>query len=64
MFIKNYTKISELLNRLTKNKVPFVWEEEWKRPMKEMKRELAQCTALKLVDYSSEGAVILAVNTS
>ena len=64
MFIKDYAELLEPLNRLTKNEISFAWEEKHKATMKEIKKQLVPCMAIKPIDYNSEGAVIIVVYTS
>ena len=64
MFIKDYAKVAAPINRLTQNNIPFVWGEEQRIAMAEMKRLLAESAPLKPIDYESEGAVVLSVDTS
>ena len=62
MFIKDYAKVLEPINKLTKDESTFEWSKEQKGAMREMKRHLAECAALRPLNYESKGAVILAVD--
>ena len=64
MFIKDYAKVAALINQLTQNNIPFVWGEDQRMSMAEMKRLLVESAPLKPIDYESEGAVVLLVDTS
>jgi hypothetical protein len=64
MFIKDYAKVVEPINRLKKKDTPFVWGEEQDEAQARIKQLILECPALKPIDYESPNPVILAVDTS
>ncbi len=64
IFIKDYVKKVNPLNRLLCKDVPFEWGPAQEQAMDELKRALLHLPALRPIDYDSEAPVILAINTS
>ena len=64
MFIKDYAKVTQPLTHLLRSKVPFEWGERQDLAMKEVKKLLSVCPALKPIDYHLNTFVILGVDTS
>ena len=64
VFIKDFAKIAEPLNRLLRKDEPFVWGSEQESAMSELKERLKNAVPLGNIDYESEGKVVLAVDTS
>ena len=63
MFIKDYAKIAAPINKLTQ-RCKFEWGEQQQSSMAQLKKSLAKSAPLKPIDYESDGAVILSVDTS
>ncbi|TFY53807.1 hypothetical protein EVJ58_g9240 [Rhodofomes roseus] len=64
IFVKDFAKLAKPLTRLTKREVDFEWGSEEERAMKLLKDALIDSPALLPIDYTSERAVILAVDSS
>ena len=64
MFIKDYAKVVEPINRLKRKGVVFEWTEEQQAAQDEIKAMIRACPALKPIDYESDEPVVLAVDTS
>ena len=64
VFIKDFAKIAAPLNRLLRKGVPFIWGPEEQKSMDDLKEALINHVPLGNIDYESDGAVILAVDTS
>ena len=64
IFIKDFAKLAEPLNKLLRKDVPFVWDQEQKESMKNLKSALENAVPLGNIDYESNGMVVLAVDTS
>lgn len=63
MFIKNYTIIARPLIHLTRKDVPFEFGPDQIRCFETLKDVVANCPAIRPVDYNSEEPVILAVDS-
>ena len=64
MFIKDFAKISEPLNRLKRKNVQFVWGTEQEESMSALKAALIDTPALMPIDYHLDSDVVLSVDTS
>ena len=64
VFIKDFAKLAGPLNNLLRLKVPFEWNKEHDDAMQLLKDALDKAVPLGNIDYESEGAVVLAVDTS
>jgi hypothetical protein len=64
VFIKDFAKIAEPLNRLTRKNTPFEWGPAQEKSMADLKEALRNSVPLGNVDYESDGTVVLAVDTS
>src|SRR5882757_2672083 len=64
MFIKDFARVSEPLNRLKKKNVAFVWGPEQEESMQALKNALESAPAIIPIDYSLDMEVILSVDTS
>ena len=64
IFIKDFAKISWLLNNLLKSNVSFEWGPEQEKSMQDLKDVLISCPALRPLNYTSDIPVILRVDTS
>ena len=63
-FIKDFARIATPLNRLLRKGVPFTWGPLQEKSMAELKEALINFVPLGNIDYESDGAVVLAVDTS
>jgi hypothetical protein len=64
VFIKDFARLAGPLNNLLRLNVPFKWTEEHDQAMQNLKDALKNAVPLGNIDYESEGAVVLAVDTS
>jgi transposase InsO family protein len=64
IFIKNYSQVSQPLNHLTRNGVPFEWGPKQQKAMDLLKSLVITSPALRPIDYTTEREVILAVDSS
>jgi len=64
VFIKDFAKIAEPLNRLLRKEVEFEWGTEQEESMFNLKAALENAVPLGNIDYESDGTVVLAVDTS
>lgn len=64
IFIKNFAHRAHPLIFLTRKGVPFTFEEPQIRSQNDLKDALLESPALRAIDYTSDAAVILAVDTS
>ena len=64
VFIRDFAKLAEPLVRLTRKDIPFQWGPEQAESMAALKGALKKSVPLGNIDYDSEGAVVLAVDTS
>ena len=64
IFIKDFARIAAPLNHLLRKGVPFKWGPEEEKSMAELKEALINFVPLGNIDYESDGAVVLAVDTS
>ena len=64
MFIKDYTVMQRPLNRLLHADVEFEWTEKEQASMDAIKHAVANCEALKPLNYEWESDIVLAVDTS
>ena len=63
-YIKDFAKLAEPLYHLMRKGVPFKWGPEQEKSMAELKKALINSVPLGNIDYESDGAVVLAVDTS
>ena len=64
VFIKDFSKLAGPLHYLTRKGVPFIWGPEQVKSMADLKEALINSVPLGNIDYESDGAVVLAVDTS
>jgi hypothetical protein len=64
VFIKDFARLAGPLNNLLRLKVPFEWTVEHDESMQNLKDALRNAVPLGNIDYESDGAVVLAVDTS
>ena len=64
IFIKDFAKLAEPLNKLLCKDIPFVLDQEQKESMKNLKSTFENAVPLGNIDYKSNGTVVLAVDTS
>jgi hypothetical protein len=64
MFIRGHAEVVELINKLKRKGVTFVWGKEQEDAQMLVKELVQNCPALKPLDYESSSPVILAVDTS
>ena len=64
IFIKDFARLAEPLNKLLRKNVPFEWGQEQVDSMKNLKAALENAVPLGNIDYESEGTVVLSVDTS
>ena len=63
MYIKDFAKLAEPLNHLTRKGNLFIWGPEQDKSMSDLKDALRNSVPLGNIDYKSDGAVILGVDT-
>ena len=63
-FIKDFAKLALPLNHLLRKGVPFEWGPEQEKAMADLKEALKNFVPLGNIDYESDSAVVLAVDTS
>ena len=64
VFIRDFAKLAGPLNQLLRKNTSFAWGPEQDRSMSDLKIALKGAVPLGNIDYESEGAVVLAVDTS
>ena len=64
VFIKDFAKLAAPLHYLTRKGVPFKMGPEQEKAMDDLKEALINTVPLGNIDYESDGAVVLAVDTS
>src|SRR5271168_108951 len=64
VFIKDFARLASPLNNLLRTKVPFEWTTQHDESMQNLKDALEDAVPLGNIDYESEDAVVLAVDTS
>jgi hypothetical protein len=64
VYIKDFSKLAEPLHYLTRKGVPFAWGPDQERSMADLKEALVNSVPLGNIDYESDGAVVMAVDTS
>ena len=64
IWIKNYSKMNRKLTELYKKEEEFVWTEDRIEAFEDLKKAVSSAPALRSIDYDSDQAVILAVDTS
>jgi len=64
IWIKNYSAIARPLVNLTRKDTPFVWHPEHKQAMQSLKSAIIQSSALISIDYTTNRAVYLSVDSS
>jgi len=64
IWIKNFSAIARPLVDLTHKGVPFVWQEEHEQAMQSLKSAIVHSSALISIDYSTDHAVYLSVDSS
>ena len=64
IFIRNFASIARPLVNLTRKGVPFEWGDAQRAAMTRLKDEIIRSPALRRLDYESDRAVVLAVDTS
>lgn len=64
IFIKDFAKRAEAIQKLTKNNVTFEWGEEQELAMEDMKKAVREAPCLKSLDYNLDTEIKLSVDTS
>jgi len=64
IWIQDYSSITHPLVNLTCKGAPFEWEEEHKQAMQALKTAIVQSSALITINYSTDQAVYLSVDSS
>ena len=64
IFMKDFARIAEPLNKLLRQNVTFEWGPEQENSMKSLKETLENAVPLGNIDYEGEGTVVLSVDTS
>ena len=64
IWIKDYSSIARPLVNLTRKGTPFEWQEEHEQAMQALKTAIVQSSALISIDYSTDRAVYLSVDSS
>lgn len=63
-FIKDFAKLAEPLEKLKRKDTPFHWGKAEQESMDKLKEALANCPALKPLNYEWDSEIVLAVDTS
>ena len=64
IWVKDYAKKAKPLVNLTKKKIDFIWGPEQQKAMLELKEAVRTAPSLRPIDYKSDLAVVLAVDSS
>ena len=64
IWIKNYSAIAHPLVNLTRKDTPFAWHPEYEQAMQSLKSTIVQSSALISIDYTTDRAVYLSVDSS
>src|SRR5271156_3382167 len=64
VFVKDFARLASPLNNLLRTKVPFEWTTNHDESMQNLKDALEDAVPLGNIDYESDGAVVLVVDTS
>ena len=64
IYVRNFAHRAHALVKLTRKDVPFEWGEEQERAQEDLKEAVVTAPALRPLDYTSNAAVIVAVDTS
>ena len=64
VYIKDFARLAEPLHLLMRKGVPFKWGPAQDKSMADLKEALVNSVPLGNIDYESDGAVVLAVDTS
>ena len=64
IWIKNYSAIARPLVNLTRKGAPFAWQDEHEQAMQSLKNAIVQSSALISIDYTTDRAVYLSVDSS
>jgi hypothetical protein len=64
VFVKDFARLASPLNNLLRTKVPFEWTTAHDESMQNLKDALEDAVPLGNIDYESDDAVVLAVDTS
>lgn len=64
IFIKNFACRAHYLVKLTRKEVPFQWGEDQHAAQEALKQAIIDSPAICTIDYNSDAAVILSVDTS
>jgi len=64
VFIKDFAKLAAPLHYLTRKGVPFIWGPDQDKAVDDLREALNNHVPLGNIDYESDGAVVLAVDTS
>jgi hypothetical protein len=64
MFIKHFAHRAHALIKLTRKDTPFEFGKEQLAAQEDLKQALLDSAALRPIDYESDGAVVLSVDTS
>lgn len=64
IWIKNYSALAQPISELWRQKVDFIWDERRQEAFHTLKKIISSAPALRPIDYQSDQAVILAVDTS
>ena len=64
VFIQDFARLAGPLNELLRNSKTFEWGPSQEKSMEELKSALLRAVPLGNIDYKSDGAVVLAVDTS
>ena len=64
IFIRDFAKRAEPIQRLTRKEAPFKWGEEQEIAMEDLKQAVKEAPCLRSLDYSIETEIKLSVDTS
>ena len=64
IFIQNYAKRAEPIQKLTRKEAPFKWSEEQEIAMEDLKKAVREAPCLRSLDYDIDTEIKLSVDTS
>lgn len=64
IWIRDYSTLAQPISELWRQKVEFVWDDRRQKAFDTLKKIVSSAPALRPIDYQSDNAVIIAVDTS
>ena len=64
IFIQNYAKRAEPIQKLTRKEAPFKWSEEQEIAIEDLKKAVREAPCLRSLDYDIDTEIKLSVDTS